>query len=130
MRHSISSPIKFALVFTCAALTFVAAACDSTQPKTAGTLTAVLVSPNGAEGAAVLDVSGKVDAFAAADGISLFQTPSASGTRIVLVRLTAGELSMKVTVPDASSPPQISVVQVADADNKLRQTQGYKVSFQ
>lgn len=122
--------MKSVSILACAALTFVATACDSTQPKHSGTLTAVLASPNGPEGAAVLDVSGPVDTVTAVEGTQLFQTPTATGKRIILVRLAAGELSMRVAVPDVGSLPQISVVEVADGDNKIRQsTSGYTVSF-
>jgi hypothetical protein len=105
-------------------------ACDSSSPTTAGTLTAVLVSPNGEEGAAVLDVSGTVESISAANGVSLHTTPVATGTRVIVVRLTPGELSLKVTVPDVSRPPGVTVVEVADGDDKLRQSlAGYRVEF-
>jgi len=107
-----------------------ATACDSTQPKSSGILTAALITPNGAEGAAVIDVSGVLDSVTATDGTQLFETPTATGKRIVLVRLTPGELSMKVNVPDVSNLPHFTVVQVADGDNKLRQlTPSYTMSY-
>jgi hypothetical protein len=46
------------------------------------------------------------------------------------VRLTPGELSMKVSLPDVSRTPQITVVEVADGDNKLRPSvAGYHVEL-
>lgn len=106
-------------------------ACDnSTPPNTAGTLTAVLVSPNGAEGAAILDVAGTVESFGADTGITVFTTPSATGTRVIVVRMTPGELSVRLALEDVSKPPTVSVVEVADGDDKLRQSlSGYRVEL-
>jgi hypothetical protein len=104
--------------------------CDSTRPDGPGTLTAVVTSPNGAEGAAVLDIEGTVESVTANSNVSLYLTPSGQATRAILVRLTPGELSMKVSLPDVSRTPQITVVEVADGDNKLRPSvSGYHVEL-
>ena len=119
---------RILLLLALAAFSF--AACDSTRQNTSGVLTAVLVSPHGAEGAAVLDVSGTTESFSATDGVSLFTTPSATGTRLIAVRLTPGELSLKVAVDDVSRPPAVTVVEVADGDDRLRASlTGYRVEF-
>lgn len=106
------------------------AACDSTEPNEPGTITAVVVSPAGAEGAAVLDVNGTVESFTAPSDVTMFTTPAASGTRVILVRSTPGELSVNLTVPDVGSPPTVSIVEVAGGDDQLRASlTGYQVSF-
>jgi len=62
--------------------------------------------------------------------VSLYTTPSAAGTRVILVRMTPGELSMKVSLADVSQTPQVSVVEVADGDDKVRASlTGYRVEF-
>ena len=122
--------MKYFFAISLAAAILVATACDSTQPKHSGTLTAVVDSPNGAEGAAVINVRDPVDSFTAVEGTSLYQTPTPTGTHIILVRLTPGELSMKVNVPDVSSLPHFFVIEVADGENKIRPTPSdYHVSF-
>ena len=106
------------------------ASCDSTRPGGPGTITAVVTSPNGAEGAAVLDVAGTVEALTSNGDVSVYSTPSGAGTRAILVRLTPGQLSMKVRLADVSQIPQIAVVEVAGDDNKLRPSvAGYQVEF-
>lgn len=114
--------MKSIIVRTIPMLMLLLAACDSsTRPGGRGTLTAQLTSPNGADGAAVLDVVGAVESLAAPSDVSIYTTPIANGTRVVLVRMTPGELSMNVTVADISKPPAISVVQVADGGDRLRE---------
>jgi len=118
------------LVIPLAMLALALTACDSTDPGGDANLTAVLVSPNGAEGAAILDVTGTVESFTAPSGMSVYTTPSGNGTRVIVVRLAPGELSVNLAVADASNPPAISVVEVADGNNQLRQSvSGYTVSF-
>ena len=97
------------------------AGCEgSTRPDGPGTMTASLVSPNGAEGAAILDVIGSVDAFNCSSDVSVYTTPIANGTRVILVRLNPGALQMSMRVPDVSNPPAITVVEVAAGDDRLR----------
>ncbi|HEX6576421.1 MAG TPA: hypothetical protein VF042_15750 [Gemmatimonadaceae bacterium] len=108
----------------------VLAGCDSTRPNGPGTVTAALVSPNGAEGAAILDVTGTVESFKPSNNVSMYTTPSAAGTRVILVSLTPGDLSVKLSLADVSATPQVSVVEVADGDDKVRPSlTGYRVEF-
>lgn len=106
-------------------------ACDgSTDPGGPGTLTASLISPNGAEGAAVLDIVGAVETVTGSDEVAAYTTPSATGTRVVLVRMNAGAISVRLRVPDVSRPPQASVVEVADGDDRVRSSlSGYRVEI-
>ena len=97
------------------------AGCEgSTRPDGPGTLTAALVSPNGAEGAAILDVVGSVDTFSGSSDVSVHTTPIANGTRVIVVRLNPGTLQMSMRVPNLSNPPAITVVEVAAGDDTLR----------
>jgi hypothetical protein len=106
-------------------------ACDgSTEPSGPGTLTASLVSPNGAEGAAVLDITGTVETVTGNDDVAAYTTPGATGTRVVLVRMNPGALTVRFRVPDVSRPPQVSVVEVADGDDRVRSSlDGYRVEI-
>lgn len=112
-----------------AALAF--AGCEgSTRPDGPGTVSASLVSPNGAEGAAILDVIGSVDAFNGSSDVSVFTTPIANGTRVIVVRLNPGTLEMSMRIPDVSNPPAITVVEVAAGDDRLRTSvAGYGVEI-
>ena len=123
--------IKNAMLAGLAAAALLISACDSsTRPGGPGTLTATVTSPNGDEGAAVLDVVGTVQSFSGTGDVSVYTTPVATGTRVVLVRLTPGPLSMKLTVPDVSQPPTVSIVEVAAGDDRLRTSvAGYGVTF-
>ena len=112
-----------------AALAF--AGCEgSTRPDGPGTLTAALVSPNGAEGAAILDVVGPVESFNGSSDVSVHTTPTANGVRAIVVRLSPGALQMSMRVPDVSNPPAITVVEVAGGNDKLRPSiSGYQVDI-
>ena len=114
-----------------AALALTVVSCDSTEPNGGpGTVTAVLVSPNGPEGAAVLDVSGAVESFTGTKDVSVHTTPASGGTRVIIVRLNPGELSVNMKVANTDEPPPVTVVEVADGDNRLRtSTTGYQVTF-
>ena len=124
MKRAISTALAVAALLT--------AGCENSNESSGpGPLSAVLVSPNGNEGAAVLDVTGTVESVSTPSGVSAYTTPSANGLRIVLVRLDAGSLSMTLKVADISQPPSLSVVEVAGPDNALRQSlAGYRVEIQ
>ncbi len=105
--------------------------CDRATPSDGpGTVTAALVSPNGAEGAAVVDVAGTIEGISAPTGTSFYTTPSATGTRVILVRETPGNLEMSFHTQDISRPPAISVVEVADGNDAIRASlTGYRMEF-
>ena len=123
--------MKNRLVIAVAAAALLLSACDnSNRPGGGGSISAVVVSPNGDEGAAVLDVVGTVESFTGTDGVSVYTTPTSTGTRVVLVRLTPGTLSMKLSVQDQDQLPAISVVEVADPDDRVRPSiAGYTVEL-
>lgn len=121
--------IRFLLLATlaCAGL----AGCDrSTDPGGPGTLTASLISPNGQEGAAILDVIGEVETVSSTSDVRAFSSATATGTRVIVVRDSPGPLSVRLRVPDVSRPPQVSVVEVADGDDRIRASlNGYRVEL-
>lgn len=120
---------RFLIVATLACLGL--AGCDrSTDPGGAGTLTASLISPNGPEGAAILDVTGEVETVSSTSDVRAFSSVTATGTRVIVVRSSPGPLSVRLRVPDVSRPPQVSVVEVADGDDRIRASlNGYRVEL-
>ncbi len=119
-----------------AVLLAVGASCADEGPVSGpGTMTATVVSPNGAEGAAVVvllgDDVGAVSATGAAEVYSFEQGfGGSSSTRIVLINQGGGELSFRVAVADTTSPPAFVLEEVAGPDDALRPSlSGYGVEF-
>ena len=111
----------FALIF---AVAWAAAACDDAPPEPEplpGRLVMTLVSPNGAEGAAVLATAdaGIVDVTAEAP-VQAFHWREGGVTRIVLLRDEPGEIRFSASVQDVNRPPRLEVVEIADGGNRLR----------
>ncbi len=108
------------------------AACADEGPVSGpGTLTGTLLSPNGAEGAALLMVLG--DGFSNVTGVGDTEAYGQAGigsTKVVLVNQAGGELSFRVAVPDTTQAPQVVVEQVAGPDDEARSgVAGYLVEF-
>ncbi|MBI4537956.1 MAG: hypothetical protein HY704_00430 [Gemmatimonadetes bacterium] len=108
-----------------------AVACDQ-GPSGPGAITGRVVSPNGAEGAAVMLLTGQqLGAVSSAGSTRAFSHQNGAQLRVVLVNVTPGELRFKVEVPDVGAPPPAAtVLQVVDGENALRPVlTGYKVEF-
>jgi hypothetical protein len=115
------------------ALLLALAACDGgTEPPepAGGDYTAVLRSPNGAEAAAHLELTGA--------GIEDVQSPSAylassavsGGRRVVIVRNQPGTLEFRVRMAEGQRPPSVRVLEVAAPDDQPRASvAGYEVNF-
>lgn len=109
-----------------------AAACSDEGPVSGpGTMTATLVGPNGAEGAAVLALLG--DGLGEISPIGTTEVHSRAGdsmTRVLLINQSGGELSFQVAVADTTQPPAVVVEQVAGPDDELRPSiEGYSVEL-
>jgi hypothetical protein len=91
-----------------------------------------LVSPNGPEGAAVLEVNAGSVSGVTGDGDSAYSVQAGDRLRIVLLRRTAGTLRAHLTLPTTSDPGipfDPTVIQVADSLNALRSDlTGYSVA--
>lgn len=96
-----------------------------------GTLTATLVSPNGAEGAAVIVLAGEgVTDVRPAGDTEVHSRTAGSTTYVVLLSEPGGTLAFSLSVPDTTQPPTAVVQQVAGADDALRDVlSGYRVEF-
>ncbi|HEX2077759.1 MAG TPA: hypothetical protein VHG08_08625 [Longimicrobium sp.] len=108
------------------------AACErgGTGSDAGGEYLAVLESPNGAEGAAAIELTGPgIESVTSTSG-QLFATSSGNTTRVVLVRQTAGDIEFKVTMARGQQPPAARVVEVADGSDQPRASvSGYRVTF-
>lgn len=108
------------------------AACDGgTGSDTAGgEYIAALESPHGAEGAALLELSGEgvQDVYSAS--LSLFDQPVSGGRRVMLIREPAGRLEFRVRMAAGNGPPTVRVLEVVDGGDQPRaSTDGYTVTF-
>lgn len=107
------------------------AACGDALPISGpGTLTAVLVSPNGDEGAAVISFAGTgVGAIGPVSG-EVFSRVDGNSVTVVVINEPGGQLSFSVALTDTLQKPVASIEQVAAPDDELRTTlSGYVVEF-
>jgi hypothetical protein len=94
-------------------------------------LTATLVSPNGDEGSAVLELTGgsELGTVSPLGGEVLYEHGPAA-TRIVVIMDEPGVVRFQVRTEDVGTLPAVSVIQVADGMNRLRGSiAGYQVRF-
>lgn len=113
-----------------------ASACDTDPAQPVGgetrgaRLRAFVVSPNGAEGAAVIEVEGpRVIGVTATDG-QIFVSRSGDILRAVIVRDEPGPIEFTVQVLDPRFPVATRILQVADGENRVRPTvDGYQVEL-
>ena len=129
MRHQrrFAARLTAAAIFTAAFL-----GCDSTPVDVAGpgTLDAVLISPNGAEGAAVLQLIGPGLGQVTATEGNVFAEHGSDGVRLVIVLDQPGDIKFRIAVDDVGDFPAWEVIEVADGANELRaSTSGYSMEF-
>lgn len=121
------------VVFLLGLTTFASCNEDPTggEMRQPGELTASLVSPNGDEGSALLEVaSGTVlDVTAVEPYVHVFRVGS-NPARIVVLRMEPGEIAFRLTTDDVNQPPELRVVDVGGPDDQLRSSlAGYSVSL-
>lgn len=107
------------------------AACgdDPTPPgPVPGDLVVTVVSPNGAEGSAVLETADDGIVGVSADDAQVFHWRAGGFSRVVVLLDQAGELRFRLSVDDLTRPPRLEIVEVADAANRVRASHsGYTV---
>jgi len=99
-----------------------ATACGDAGPKSGpGTLTASVLSPNGAEGSAVVELFGPgMGEVGALEG-RVFSEQRGDTIRVVLIRDDdGGDLRFTVAVADTTQPFTGTVLEVAGPDDALR----------
>lgn len=107
-------------------------ACADQAPVSGpGTLTASLRSPNGAEGAAVISLTGEgIGSMTGIGDVTLFRADDVDRTTLVLVSPGGGELSFSVALADTTRLPGAAVEQVAAPDDELRPSlAGYRLDW-
>jgi hypothetical protein len=90
----------------------------------------VLISPEGPEGSAVLELTsaGLGEVFAA-EG-KLFARQGAGVVTLVIILDEPGDIAFRMSVADIRSPPTVTVLDVADGDDQVREALvGYEVEF-
>ncbi len=102
---------------------------DPTPPgPVPGDLIVTVVSPNGVEGAVVLETADAGIVGVAADDAQVFHWRAGGLSRVVVLLDQAGDLRFRLSVEDLNRPPQLRIVEVADAANRLRPSHaGYLV---
>jgi len=113
-----------------AVLLMVSACADVAPVSGPGTLTAVLVSPNGDEGAAVISfpITG-VGEIAAVSG-ETFSLVDGNTVTVVVINEPGGELSFSMALADTTQKPLGLIEQVAAPNDRLRTTlAGYELEF-
>ena len=94
---------------------------DHTRPSGPGSLTATLLSPNGAEGAAVVLLVGEgVSEIRPVGDTEVHAVTSGDETRIVLINQVGGALAFEIGVADRREPLVGVVTEVAGPDDALR----------
>lgn len=97
------------------------------DPSRPGTLTATLMSPNGAEGSALIVLYGPgLGTVSPIEG-RVFSRQAGDTVRVVVVNPEGGTLRFTVGVEDVARVPTAAVVEVAGTDDRLRALTGYDV---
>ncbi|NJD19001.1 MAG: hypothetical protein FIA95_06930 [Gemmatimonadetes bacterium] len=118
------------LVWALAAAPIVAACGDQGPVSGPGTLTAEVVSPNGAEGAALVTLVGEgLGAVGPLDAGRVFAEARGDTVRVVVVNLAGGTLRFTVHVPDTTRPPMATLVEVSGPDDRLRSLAAYRLEL-
>lgn len=112
-----------------AAVGIVACGDEPTPPEPVpGDLIVTVVSPNGVEGAAVLETADAGIIGVSAENAQVFHWRAGGLSRVVLLLDQPGELRFRLSVQDLSRPPNLRIVEVADGENSLRASHaGYVV---
>jgi len=114
---------KATILLACVAALGIAACGDETTlppEAVSGELLVSVVSPNGLEGAAVLETADEGVVEITGDGGQVFHWRQDGIIRIVVLLDAPGEISFVLEVENLNRPPQLQLVEVADPDNRLR----------
>jgi hypothetical protein len=118
-------------VVAAASLAFLS--CDdgpSGPPPGAGDVVAHLISPNGDEGAAVLETGDEGIIGVDCEDCDVFYGRTGGTSRIVVLMLVPGEVRFTMTVLDRQAPPELQVIEVADPSNDVRDdVSSYTVAY-
>lgn len=109
------------------------AACDgggTGSVPAGGEYIVTLESPNGPEGAAILEITDQGVESITASAAALFRNRISGGQRLVLVREPAGPIQFRIRLAEGNGFPEVRVIEVVDGQDQRRPSvQGYEVSF-
>ncbi len=115
-------------VVAAALLVLAGSSCDSgPSGPVAGDLEFTVVSPNGPEGAALIDLQTAASGPITATGARVFANRLSNRTRILLVRTNPGTLTFRISVSDVRTPPAAALLEVAGPTNQIRSITGYRI---
>lgn len=124
--------MRIATVVSLLVALLASAACDGGTGASpgGGEYIAVLASPHGPDGAALLEIGTEGVVEVTASSSALFQEPVSGGKRLVLVRQAPGRIEFRVQVARGYEPPAVRVLQVVDGDNRQRPSVAeYRVTY-
>lgn len=116
-----------------AAVALSAPACDGggTELRVDAPLVISLESPNGPEGAAMLELYGMGSARVEASSGSLFERRSGDTTRVIVILETPGSIVLATEGGRERSTPGWRILEVSDPVNELRPSlDGYTLRFE
>lgn len=109
-----------------------ATACESDLggPRSIREVVGVLVSPNGPEGAVVLDIRGRGIGAIEADSAQIFIARDGPDLRVILIREVPGAIRFRLRVVDTRAVFDARVVAAANGANEPRgDVDGYRVAW-
>ncbi len=113
---------------TALALALAACSSDGTAPNRPGEIRAVVVSPDGVLGAAVLELGGISEIIPV--GGRAFTERNGDVLRVVIVLDEPGQIEFRIKMADVTGQPAATIVEVADGDNQVPESiSGYRVEF-
>jgi hypothetical protein len=101
--------------------------CSDSQP---GEIEVFLLSPNGREAAAIVELEGIFDQVTAPASAVVLSEIVDGRTRVAILMRSFGDVWFRVFVPSVSDPPAARVLEVAGPNNEIRNdVEGYALQF-
>jgi hypothetical protein len=95
-----------------------------------GIVRAVLISPNGTEGAALFEMPIEGIVSVRAPVGTLIESQSGGRRQVALFVSQPGQLVLELTVADPRNPPEVAVRQVSGPSDQARSLTGYRVQVE
>ncbi len=112
-----------------AAVALTTLACSDAAPELGAIFQAAVVSPNGDDGAALIELVGPLRGVEAPTEVELLTTTSGDTTWVFLALETPGRITFTLTGSPGSATPDARILQIADGKNDLRLLDGYSVEL-
>ena len=129
-RRRLARPVSRVLALVALALLSACGSDGGGEPLQSRTWSAQLVSPNGAEGAAVLQIDGDIAAVRGPAGSRILTHRANGATRVIVVLDQPGAIALELDLAERAPAPEANVVEVSGPDDTLRgSTAGYAVTL-